>query len=71
MNHRVELPGLHQGPHRLAVPSVALMKISLSGNRPAVPAVEVIHHRHLVSGCDQLPGSMGADVTGTTGNQYR
>jgi len=35
-----------------------------------VSAVEVIHHRHLVSGCDKLPGGVGADVTGTPGNQY-
>ena len=46
------------------------MKVSFRRNGPAVPAVEVIHYRNLMPGCEKLMGGMGTDITGATSNQH-
>ena len=45
------------------------MKFGLGRHCPLMAAIEVIHDGNLMARCNQLPGSVRADVSGAAGDE--
>ena len=70
MNDGIEFARFHQTCHGHPIPCIDLVKVSFCWDRPAVTAVERVHHCDAVPGCQELMGSVRPDIAGAAGNQH-
>ena len=68
MEHRVETVG-HDVGERRQLEHIDDLELRALRHRPTVPLGQVVGHRHLVAGVDEVPGDDAADVAGASDDE--
>ena len=69
MNDGVKSVSPHDFKHTLSITGIDLMKSSVFGNRPEMPAIKRIDYGDTMPGSDQLMGGVRADISGSAGDE--